>query len=36
MRFASGVAGFAIFYVEYPAVGEVYVVSIRPWDYLDL
>ena len=36
MRIGLGVAGFAIFYVHYQAVGEIYIVTIRPWDFPDL
>jgi hypothetical protein len=36
MRIGLGVAGYAIFYVHYPAAQEVYVVTIRPWEYPNL
>jgi len=36
MRYALGVTGYAIFYVPYPRVDELYVTSIRPWDFPDL
>jgi hypothetical protein len=36
LRIALGVAGYAIFYLPFANGPEVYVTSIRDWDYSEI